>query len=67
MLMFAQYALPTTVASMNYNAVILAGVMSLTTFWWFVHAIRKYKGPNVAGMVEANMAEARRASRASKA
>jgi choline transport protein len=42
------YALPTTVASMNYNSVILVGVVALTTFWWFVHAIRKYEGPVAA-------------------
>ena len=49
---------------MNYNSVILAGVLFLTTFWWLVHAMRHYDGPNVQGMVEANMAAARRASRA---
>jgi hypothetical protein len=48
---------------MNYNSVILVGVVVLTTFWWFVHAVRKYEGPNVAKMVEVNMLEARRASR----
>ncbi len=48
---------------MNYNSVILAGVMALTTLWWFVHAIRKYDGPNVQGMVDANVASARRKSK----
>ncbi|KAK5443446.1 hypothetical protein LTS15_010591 [Exophiala xenobiotica] len=57
------YALPTTTASMNYNSVILAGVMALTTLWWFVHAIRKYEGPNVQGMIDANVASARRKSK----
>jgi len=48
---------------MNYNSVILAGVVTLTTIWWFVHARTKYEGPNVGKMVEANMLEARKASR----
>ena len=33
---------------MNYNAVILVGVLVLTTVWWFVHAMRKYPGPKLA-------------------
>ncbi|OAP63822.1 hypothetical protein AYL99_03049 [Fonsecaea erecta] len=57
------YALPTTVDSMNYNSVILVGVVALTTFWWFFHAIRKYDGPNVGKMIQANTMEARRASK----
>ncbi len=32
---------------MNYNSVILAGVVFLTTAWWFIHAIRHYPGPKV--------------------
>ena len=48
---------------MNYNSVILAGVVALTTFWWFVHAIRKYKGPNVQQLVDANTAGGRKKSK----
>ena len=33
---------------MNYNSVILVGIVVLTTFWWFVHAMRKYPGPKLA-------------------
>ena len=35
---------------MNYNSVILVGVLVLTTAWWFIHAKRKYPGPKLAGM-----------------
>jgi len=41
------YALPTTVASMNYNSVILVGVVAITTFWWLVHGLRHYEGPKL--------------------
>lgn len=44
------YAIPTTVLSMNYNAVILAGVVAITGFWWIVHAVRHYPGPKVMGL-----------------
>lgn len=33
---------------MNYNSVILVGVLVLTTMWWFVHARRKYPGPKLS-------------------
>lgn len=46
------YALPVAVETMNYNSVILAGVLVLTTLWWFVHGLRKYPGPKLAGFVE---------------
>jgi hypothetical protein len=39
---------------MNYNSVILCGVITLVTIWWFVHAVRKYEGPDVKMMVEIN-------------
>ncbi|KAK1755017.1 putative amino acid transporter [Echria macrotheca] len=41
------YALPTTVETMNYNAVILMGVVAITGIWWVVHAVRHYPGPKV--------------------
>jgi choline transport protein len=44
------YALPTTVASMNYNSVILAGVVALISFWWLVHGLRNYPGPKLGNM-----------------
>lgn len=30
---------------MNYNSVILVGVLAIALFWWLVHGIRKYPGP----------------------
>ena len=33
---------------MNYNSVILVGVLILTTLWWFVHARTKYPGPKLS-------------------
>ncbi|MCJ1306889.1 hypothetical protein MMC25_000533 [Agyrium rufum] len=42
------YVFPTTGSTMNYNSVILAGVLFLTTIWWFVHGLRKYPGPKLA-------------------
>lgn len=41
------YALPITVETMNYNAVILMGVVAITGIWWVAHAIRHYPGPKV--------------------
>ena len=35
---------------MNYNSVILVGVVFLTAFWWVVHGRRKYPGPKLAGL-----------------
>lgn len=35
---------------MNYNSVILAGVIALTAAWWFIHARRHYPGPKVMHM-----------------
>ena len=33
---------------MNYNAVILAGVVAMTGIWWVMHAARHYyPGPKV--------------------
>ncbi len=44
---FTAYALPTTPETMNYNAVILAGVVAITGIWWVLHAVRHYPGPKV--------------------
>ncbi len=44
------YLMPTDVATMNYNSVILAGVVVLTTAWWLLHAVRHYPGPKVMTM-----------------
>jgi hypothetical protein len=30
---------------MNYNCVILAGVLVITALWWLVHATKHYPGP----------------------
>lgn len=57
------YALPTTVATMNYNSVILVGVVALTTFWWFVYGNRKYEGPKLGEMLNESVEEERRLSK----
>ncbi|KAK3495480.1 amino acid permease-domain-containing protein [Neurospora crassa] len=44
------YDYPTTTESMNYNSVILVGVVALTALWWVVHARRKYPGPRVMAL-----------------
>lgn len=33
--------------TMNYNSVILVGVVVLTATWWWVYAARHYKGPKL--------------------
>ncbi|CAG9947879.1 unnamed protein product [Clonostachys rosea f. rosea IK726] len=38
-------ALPFDVTTMNYNCVILAGVLVITALWWLVHATKHYPGP----------------------
>jgi len=35
---------------MNYNSVILVGVLLLASIWWFAHGIRKYAGPVLTGI-----------------
>lgn len=35
---------------MNYNSVILVGVVALTAVWWVVHARRNYPGLKVMGL-----------------
>jgi len=39
--------MPTDATTMNYNSVILAGVVFLTALWWVLHAIKHYPGPKV--------------------
>lgn len=41
------YTNPTTAETMNYNSVILVGVVALATIWWFLHASRNYNQPKV--------------------
>lgn len=41
------YSIPTSSETMNYNSVILVGVVALTSFWWVVHGIRNYAGPRL--------------------
>lgn len=50
MLVKPAYALPTTAESMNYNSVILVGVVTITAAWWLIHARRNYPGPKVMTM-----------------
>ena len=45
------YTNPFTVSSMNYNSVILAGVLAITTLWWFVHSRKHYPGPKLAHLI----------------
>jgi hypothetical protein len=35
---------------MNWNSVILVGIVVLTAFWWIVHGMRKYPGPKLASI-----------------
>ena len=44
------YALPVTVAAMNYNSVILVGIVFLITVWWIVHGWKRYPGPKLAAL-----------------
>ncbi|OIW24075.1 amino acid transporter [Coniochaeta ligniaria NRRL 30616] len=44
------YSIPTDVTIMNYNSVILVGVIALTALWWVIHANRHYPGPKVMTM-----------------
>ncbi|KAK7451574.1 choline transporter [Colletotrichum acutatum] len=41
------FVLPTTVATMNWSAVILVGTVAITGLWWAVHAVHHYPGPKV--------------------
>ena len=44
------YVYPTTESTMNYNSVILVGVLLLTIVWWFIHARSKYPGPKLSNL-----------------
>lgn len=44
------YGMPVEVATMNYNSVILVGVLALVGIWWLAYGIRKYPGPKLAGL-----------------
>ncbi|KAJ4393144.1 hypothetical protein N0V93_002351 [Gnomoniopsis smithogilvyi] len=44
------FSVPTTAEAMNYNSVILVGVIAVTAAWWFIHARRNYPGPKVMTM-----------------
>lgn len=39
--------MPNSASTMNYNCVILGGVVALTAAWWFIHAGKNYPGPKV--------------------
>ncbi|KAK4193459.1 putative amino acid transporter [Podospora australis] len=44
------YAMPTNAEIMNYNSVILAGVVFITGAWWLLHARKHYPGPKVMAL-----------------
>lgn len=41
------FALPVGVEDMNYNSVILVGIVFLAAVWWFIHGRSKYPGPKL--------------------
>lgn len=41
------YALPVEVSAMNYNSVILVGVVMLTGLWWVFYAAKHYDAPKL--------------------
>lgn len=43
------YAMPVTADGMNYNSVILVGVIAVTAIWWFIGG-KRYEGPKMAGV-----------------
>ena len=58
------YALPATESGMNYNSVILVGVVVLSAIWWFIYPIRNYEGPKLAAaFAEEGVEERRRLSK----
>jgi choline transport protein len=47
---FLAYGLPTSVSTMNYNSVILVGILFITTAWWIIHGFKNYPGPKLIGL-----------------
>ena len=45
------YVYPPETSSMNYNSVILVGVVLVTAGWWFGYGRKKYPGPKILGVV----------------
>lgn len=41
------YAMPVTPDLMNYNSVILVGILFIVTFWWLIYGLRHYPAPKV--------------------
>ena len=41
------YAMPVSADLMNYNSVILVGVLIIVTFWWLVYGLKHYPAPKV--------------------
>jgi choline transport protein len=41
------YAMPVSADLMNYNSVILVGVLIIVTFWWVVYGLKHYPAPKV--------------------
>jgi len=41
------YSMPAATSTMNYNSVILVGVVLMTGSWWAVYAARHYEGPKL--------------------
>ena len=57
-------ALPTSGSSMNYNSVILVGVVAIVTFWWIVYGTKHYNRPKLAVLYDSlSVAEVRRLSK----
>jgi choline transport protein len=45
------YAYPVDpISLMNWNSVILVGIVVLTAIWWIVHGARRYPGPKLASL-----------------
>jgi choline transport protein len=44
---FLAYSVPTSAMAMNYNSLILVGVVALTGIWWIIHGLRNYSGPRL--------------------
>ncbi|KAK3985397.1 putative amino acid transporter [Cladorrhinum sp. PSN332] len=44
------YTIPTNAEMMNYNSVILSGVVAITGAWWVLHARKHYPGPKVMSL-----------------